>query len=135
MSGLRLLLLHPEVAARTCAECVEWHYDDAVGSFAPSRRTKLARGGALEMRRKQIGSKPMCFACPKQPADVPEADRCPATADERLSERNQQVFLHYKECSATLSFPSDPIVRRNAATIRLVEDHVTEMRRIRLGVL
>jgi len=34
----------------------------------------------------------------------------------------EQCYRHYRECKAVGSFPDDPVVRRNAAAIRDVEE-------------
>lgn len=39
-----------------------------------------------------------------------------------MTEQNWQAYEHYRECRAVGQFPDDPIVRRNAATIRQIED-------------
>ena len=39
-----------------------------------------------------------------------------------LSAANEQAFQHYKECRAVGVFPNDPIVKRNAAAIRSIQD-------------
>lgn len=39
-----------------------------------------------------------------------------------LSARNAMAFIHYQECRATGIFPNDPVVRKNARLIRMVED-------------
>lgn len=52
--------------------------------------------------------------CPKGTPDKPNS----------LNESNQQCYEFYKECRAVGEFPHDPVVRRNAAVIREVEDLV-----------
>lgn len=59
-----------------------------------------------------------CANCPRCDG-VQEKKPFPGTD---LTERNWLAYKHYKECRATLRFPDDPIVRRNAAIIRAVED-------------
>lgn len=73
--------------------------------------------------------KPPCGWCPKQPIEVPESERTPLTAIE-LSERNVQAWIHYRECQAVNSFPSDEIVRRNAAVIRQAEQAHADRRQL-----
>lgn len=59
-----------------------------------------------------------CSTCPKIPLGVvPE----PRNATD-LSAKNWLAYRHYLENRAVNSFPHDPIVRRNAALIRMVED-------------
>lgn len=52
------------------------------------------------------------MGCPKGHYDEPKS----------LSARNAMAFIHYQECKATGSFPEDPVVRKNARLIRMVED-------------
>ena len=56
--------------------------------------------------------------CPK---GTPENQRS-------LTYENEQCYDHYRECRAVNQFPDDPVVRRNAAAIRDVED-IVERRR------
>jgi hypothetical protein len=54
---------------------------------------------------------------------VPRGARGPRPAEAvELSDRNWLAWQHYRECRAIGRFPDDPIVRRNAAIIRDVED-------------
>jgi len=62
------------------------------------------------MRRR--GLAPCAYGkCPKGDPDRPKT----------LWPRNAIAYQHYRECKATLSFPDDPIVRRNAAVIMSAE--------------
>ncbi len=70
------------------------------------------------------GQKTPCIWCPKIPAGDPHS---PSSAIE-LTEENFLAYLHYQECKAVGEFPSDPIVRRNAALIRRVEDLADQVR-------
>lgn len=72
------------------------------------------------------GGKPPCRSCPKVPKDAPKV---PESAVE-LSVRNLRAVSHYWECRAVNSFPDDPIVRRNAAIIRRVEDEYDRMKQV-----
>ncbi len=103
----------PEFFGRTCADCKRWLY-------RPDG-TKMVRG------RPQDGGKPIprpegqptpCHECPKVPDDAPEKSSQYALEP---SERSKAAYLHYLECVAVGRFPDDPIVRRNAAIIRRVE--------------
>lgn len=111
---MRLVLLHPEVATRSCADCVKYVYDDRPEGFGK----RVARRGLPVLRPK--GAPTPCSWCPKQPADVPDWERTPGTAQD-LSERNWQAYRHYLECKAVGHFPDDPIVRRNAMVIAAAE--------------
>lgn len=128
--ALRVALLHPEIANRSCADCQQWLFDDAPDKFAskPFERkgVRVPRPGA---------SKPLCFACPKQRPDTPESARSPETAVE-MSERGWRAYQHFKECRAVGVFPhEDAIVRTTAVICRDVEEMVAEVRRIKLGVI
>jgi hypothetical protein len=67
--------------------------------------------------------RPPCHWCPKIPKGTPPR---PENAVE-LSPKNMAAYLHYLECRAVGQFPADPIVRRNAAAIRHVEDVAKEV--------
>lgn len=123
MSGVRLLLLHPEVATRDCGHCQKWLYSDKTGR--PEKR------GGIDVERPK-GTKPPCrmhIGCPK---GTPEDQKS-------LSPKNRAAWRHYQECRAVGSFPDDPIVRRNAAIIRAVEDTIEGIKQdltmARLGAL
>lgn len=125
-----MVLLHPEIAGRSCAECQQWLFDDAPDKFA---------GKPFERRGVRIprpsASRPLCFACPKQRPDTPDGARSPETAVE-MSAAGWRAYWHYKECRAVGVFPhEDPIVRATAMICREVEEMVAEVRRIKLGVL
>lgn len=124
---MRLLLLHPEVTSRSCAECKEFLYDDKPNAFATR---PVDRGGKIQKRH---GGPTPCSMCPKQPQDVPDRARTPATAIE-LSERNWKAYVHDRECSAVGEFPSDEIVRRNAAIIRQAEKHADKVQQARFAL-
>lgn len=119
--GCRLVLLHPEVAGRSCGDCQKWMYDDTVERMG--RRT--IRGGRPVERIKD--QNPPCHRCPKVPEGT--SDPSPSSAVE-LSERNWEAYKHYLECRAVGTWPDDPsgIVRRNAMLIRQVEDAAHESR-------
>ncbi len=50
--------------------------------------------------------------CPKGNPESPRS----------LMSENERCYEHYRECRAVNQFPDDPVVRRNAAAIRDVED-------------
>lgn len=110
--GVLLLKRHPEVATRDCRLCQKWIFDEETGL-----RT-LDRDGKPE---------PRFFACPP-PC---QTDRgCPKGTPEKsrsLNKRNEQCYQHYCECRAVGQFPDEPVVRRNAAIIREVEDRVDRL--------
>jgi len=113
MYGVRLVLLHPAVAARSCDDCRAFVFDDRPDGFG----RRLTRGG--HPVRRPAGAPTPCSWCPKQPAAV-SGVRTPDTAVE-LSPHNWRAYAHYRECKATGHFPDDPIVRRNAALIAQAE--------------
>ena len=105
------MLLHPEVANRDCDVCQTWQFDETTGQIVEKPKgTPIKRYGHLPCRT-PIG-------CHK---GTPEAQKS-------LSPHNQLAYQHYRECRAVGHFPYDPIVRRNAAIIREVEDQVDRIR-------
>jgi hypothetical protein len=111
-----VLLLHPEVASRSCRDCQTYLYDDkpARGEWGG----RLTRGGQ-PVKRLSLRLQPTpCRFCPKVPAG---AEARPDNAVE-LSERSLRALLHYRECKAVGRFPEDAIVYRNAGIIAAVED-------------
>ena len=106
------MLVHPEIASRSCEDCKKWMYDDNIQRMGPP---VILRGEKVERSARQ---KPKCEWCPKIPLGV---EPCPENAEE-LSLKNVDAFLHYKTCKAVGAFPLDPIVYQNARIIREVED-------------
>ena len=100
--GVRMCLMHPEVATRSCDSCRRWWYgSDGRIARGPSGRL-LKRHGVV-----------MCdtpAGCPKGHYD-----------SQLMSDKNQAAYSHYQECAAVGRFPDDPIVRSNATVIREVE--------------
>lgn len=113
---MQLILLHPEVAFRDCAHCLEHVYDESIGKLMYHRGQPLKR---------MAGIKPPCQTAKGCPKGSP-------TASVALSERNQQAYDHYQRCRAVGKFPEDPIVEENAALIRYVEDQVAALEHQRL---
>jgi hypothetical protein len=85
-------------------------YDEATGR--PYENPP--RSGRLVVRPQ--GTHPPCriagVGCPRGTPESPL----------ELSTANQVAWRHDRECRATGQFPDDPLVRRNAAIIREVED-------------
>jgi hypothetical protein len=82
------------------------------------------------------GTPTPCHMCPKVPRGaVPRGVQARPEHAIELSRRNAQAYWHYLECKATGRFPDDPIVRRNAALIRLVEEEVERERGDPRGLL
>lgn len=121
-------MAHPHLAARTCLDCRTWQYADQPGRFAD----EPAKRGGLPVRRS--GGRPPCSYCPKQPADVPDAERTPHTAAD-LSPKNWLAYHHYCECAAVGEFPDDVIVRRNAGLIGRITRDVEQMQVQQLTLL
>lgn len=110
---MRLLLFHPEWA-RSCDDCEKWLFDDS-GPSATGQRMK--RFGLPVLRPK--GTVTPCIRCPKIPEDAPAKVRRFAI---EMSRQSRQAYVHYLECRSVGAWPTDPIVRRNARIIRLIED-------------
>jgi len=114
MRGVELLKLHPSVMSIDCKLCQLYHYDLKTGkpqTTANGQRIPRPKGTFAPCKYGQ--------------------DRCPKISPEEgqsLWSRNVRAYDHYLMCRATCSFPDDEIVRRNAATIRLVEDLVDTIR-------
>lgn len=118
---MRLLLLHPEVAGRSCEDCRLYLY-------RPDGTRVTRANGKIQCRRPP-GQPTPCEDCPKIPKDAPERSSKYA-AD--LDERTWKIYVHYLECKAVGSFPADGWVRRHAALIRAVEDTQVEVRQAEL---
>lgn len=108
---MRLLRLHPEVATRDCNHCQRFRYNEGTGAVEcgpDNQPLPRFKGEPLPCDfRNNDGS----TACPK---GTP-------TAQIALSDINARVYIHYRECKATGSFPNDPVVQQNAAVIDEVE--------------
>jgi hypothetical protein len=126
---VRLALLHPDVAARSCGDCRRFQYLDEPGKFAAA---PMRRQGLPVLRPK--GTLTPCSWCDKQPADVPPHERTPDTAVE-LSPKNWRAYQHYLECKAVGQFPDDPIVRRNAALFAQAEKVADRVAQLNAAVL
>lgn len=116
--GVRLAMLHPRVAGRSCEQCKKWLYNE------DGRPTMRGRGEeAVHLPRLPQDPTP-CWKCPK----VPQGARAvPASAVE-LTPRLWKAYDHYLCCRAVGSFPDDHWVRQNASLIRAVEDAAGPMR-------
>ncbi len=122
------MLLYPEVATRDCEHCIQFMYDEKTGALQkdkagnpiPRPKVRVWKGRTL------AGGNPPCrqgrqgqqAGCPK---GTPENQKA-------LSPKNVRAYQHYLECKAVGSWPDDPIVRRNAATIARVETAIREAR-------
>jgi len=126
---VRLVLLHPDVAVRSCLDCRTYQYADTPDKFAAA---PITRQGLPVLRPK--GTPTPCSWCAKQPADVPAHERTPDTAVE-LSPANWRAYQHYLECRAVGQFPDDPIVRRNAALFAQAEKLADRIAQLNAAVL
>lgn len=120
-----MLLMHPEVAARSCDDCRRYVYKPD-GEIL----RRPARVGLPVLR--PAGSPTPCHTCPKIPADSPVRD--PSQAVE-LNAKNRQAYWHYQQCAAVGHFPDDPIVKRNAAIIAGVLKRLDALRLDRVYLL
>ena len=115
-----LILRHPEVAFRDCDHCQQFVYDEKTGK--PERWRK----GTPDERLLERTTPPPChYVLPDGKSKCPKGSPHAGLA---LTEANYEAYDHYLQCRATGAFPDDPIVRRNAAVIRDVEDSVSEQR-------
>lgn len=127
MIGAKLILLHPEVAGRSCETCKKYLHDDSGGRFGQVVRRPAKTGPPVP---RPAGSKTPCAVCPKIPAAMP-ADSLYAV---ELTPELVATYSHYLECKAVGQFPDDPIVRRNAAIISAVEGAVSREQSRRMGL-
>lgn len=106
---MRLLILHPQVATRSCEDCQQHVYDEKTG------RRQEHRG---EPVKRPKGTFPPCGYGPdKCPKGNPKAGR-------ELTLKNWLAWEHFQECNATGQFPDDEIARTNARLIRGVLDEI-----------
>lgn len=123
---MRLLLQHPDIASRSCADCIRYVHDDkGPGHFG----AVVTRGGRPVPRLK--GMKPPCHWCEK----IPDGEEPVPSSAAELTAANLQAYLHYLECKAVGAFPDDAIVRRNAAIIRRCEDTAERIHSVRGGLM
>jgi hypothetical protein len=116
-----LVLLHPQVAARSCTDCVRWLHDDAGDEFGPVTRRPARTGSPVP---RPAGMPTPCHRCPKtegEPVRTREHAR-------ELTPALRACYMHYLECRAVGRFPDDDLVRRHARIIRSVEDEVGALR-------
>ncbi len=125
---MALILYHPGIAARSCADCEKYVYDDDPDIGGP---VKLDRD-ELPMVREFYSETP-CYRCPKTPSNLHPNDRIRATAVE-MSERSLLLWQLYQEWRAVGHFPDDPLVRQYAAAIRSVEDRYERFQREKLSI-
>lgn len=110
---MRLVLLHPEVAFRDCADCMKHVYDEKTGR-------------KVERRGKPLPRHPKCPPPCRTSIGCPKGSPTGEKGCKELSPKNWAAYRHYKECLAVSDFPKDAIVRRNASIIRMSEESVAE---------
>lgn len=113
-----LILTHPEVAYRSCQDCLLHVYNHQTGKRELDHEGKpIPRG---------IGKAP-CQATIGAPREV-RARICAKIAPDAevaLNEKNQRTYEHYQECKAVGRFPDDALVKHHARLIRKIEDENT----------
>ena len=125
------MLLHPEVAGRTCDDCRRYVYDDTPAGMGQRSLRRDDKGRMTLPIHRPLTAVTPCHQCPKTSTgrreDAVEIDR-----------RTVQVYRHYRECRAVgwqVSEANDPIVRRNAAIVREIEDAADQGREATLNAL
>jgi hypothetical protein len=111
MHGVRLLLFHPQWAARSCKDCQTYVYNQD-GTQTMRANLPVLRGP---------NEPTPCYKCPK----IPDGKPLEAASAVELSPANRQAYNHWQECRA-VGFSeverTDHIVRRNAAAIQMIYD-------------
>lgn len=102
--GVMLHLRNPEVSGRDCGSCRKWWYSS-------SGKIVTDRDGNPRPRQSVLPCETHA-GCPKGTYDNPID----------LSEKNRKAYNHYRVCKAVMSFPDDPIVKRNAVIISECEE-------------
>ena len=120
------MLLHTDVAKRSCTDCQKWLYNDR----GPGKFGDLMEKNGKPTPRPAKAKTP-CYWCPKI---APDDEPIPANAQE-LTDKNLQAYSHYLECAAVGDFPNDAIVRRNAAIIKGAHEAVERVERMKSGLL
>lgn len=117
---MKLRILHPAFADRSCDECEKYLYDEK--GYLVTRR---GNGNIPLPQVRPAGVPTPCAVCPKIPAGEPTKDRSKAI---ELTPDNALAFSHYRECKAVGRFPDDPLVSRDAAIIAGVVDAIYDAR-------
>lgn len=100
--GVKLLVLNPKLANRSCDSCKKFWYSEVTGDVL------LVNSTGKPMLRD--GPAP-CETETKCLKGTPEKQRS-------LNRANRWAYQHFLECDATGNFPNDPIVTWNAVIIR-----------------
>ncbi len=122
IDGVRLALLHPTVAFRSCEHCLRFFYDEKTGKTEDSRRPGP---NGEKVPRERGSNEPAPCRNPNNP------DGCPKGTPENpksLSPKNLEAFEHYQRCKAVGRFQDDPIVEDHAALIHQAEQQVERKR-------
>jgi hypothetical protein len=108
--GLRMAWNHEAVPS--CSDCQTWVYDK------DWRRVERPKGKPL---KRQPGSHPPCFSCPKSRNGKPNPD-----AD--LDGRSYRALAVYYQIKAGMPMPADPVVAWYCGLIRYAEDAAARVR-------
>lgn len=132
---MRLLLLYPEVAARSCEDCQKWWYDDLQADGTVKFTHKLVGIERVEQAARSQPEKRSEFmeqVC-RRPANSPTpCDKCPKVSPSEahkhvLSPKNEQAYRFYRQSKAmnfvnfTRSMKRDETLARNCQIIADVE--------------
>jgi len=105
MEGLRLLYRNNKLYHRDCSRCLKYLYNEKTGEEEEEAPD--------EPYLRHKGCPPPCQTKKGCEKGTPENQNV-------LTEANLQAFLHYRECEASLYFPNDSIVKRNASLFHKV---------------
>lgn len=127
-----LLLSHPEVAYRSCSDCLRWYYDPKTGQLLKRWQKVDGEQQQVPIERKP-GDKLPCLECPKcdgEKLKSPEAgQRC------ELSERNWKALRFYFQQKAVGGLV-DAIARKNCGIIEwLLDQHRNGQGRLMVELL
>ena len=106
-----MLLYHPEVATRSCADCKRWVYDD---------KGEVQKGRDGQPMKRPVNSRTPCRTCPK---------KSPAEAHQyELSDKNHKAVQLYFSVRGGVELcddlKHDAIVARNMGIIdRIIRQH------------
>ncbi len=120
-----MVLCHPVLSARSCKVCEAYMHHDSPGQ--PPATEPAKRGGRLLLRPSGKFA-PCRYDATPCPKGTPEQSRM-------HNATNAAVWQHFQECDAVGVFPDDPIVRRNAATIRATLGRIERTRQETLAGL
>lgn len=110
-----MLILHPEVADRSCADCQRFLYDDTPDRMGPRSLRRDSTGKKTLPMYRPLNAGTPCHQCPK----TPTKQRADAV---EITPRVWYAYQHYRECLAVGNFPDDALVREQAAVFRDIED-------------